>query len=198
MLTKNQFVSLRNKSIYLLLPTLVGLGAIAIGSGSTSAALSPTTPELENSNIKPTLSNTQPRTPQLLAQADFMAELLQLTNAERQKVGAPPLKMNDKLTQAAQRHAIDMASKNFLSHTGSDGSTIQSRIQDTGYSFQTLGENVAAGQSTPAAVLKSWMNSPGHKRNILNPNYTEIGLAYAMNSSSTYTHYWTQDFGRPR
>jgi uncharacterized protein YkwD len=198
MLTKNQVVFVRNKFIYLLLPTVVGLGAIAIGSGSTSAALSPTTAKLENSNITPTLSNTQPRTPQLLAQANFMAELLQLTNAERQKVGAPPLKMNDKLTQAAQRHATDMATKNFLSHTGSDGSTMQSRVQATGYLYQALGENVAAGQSTPAAVLKSWMNSSGHRRNILNPNYTEIGIGYAMNSSSRYTHYWTQVFARPR
>lgn len=198
MLTKNQLVSLRNKSIYVLLPAILGLGAIAIGSGSTSAALSPTTSELENSNVKPTLSNTQPRTPQLLAQADFMAELLQLTNAERQKVGAPPLKMNDKLTQAAQRHTTDMASNNFLSHTGSDGSTMQSRVQATGYLYRALGENVAAGQSTPAAVLKSWMMSSGHRANILNPNYTEIGLGYAMNASSKYTHYWTQDFARPR
>ena len=110
MLTKNQVVFVRNKFIYLLLPTVVGLGAIAIGSGSTSAALSPTTDKLENSNITPTLSNTQPRTPQLLAQANFMAELLQLTNAERQKVGAPPLKMNDKLNEVkAKIDAIEAA-----------------------------------------------------------------------------------------
>ncbi len=188
MLTKNQFLlSIRDKSIYFLLPTLMGLASIAICSASTNAASSPTTPSTQN-NV----------TPQLLAQSDFQTQVLELVNAERQKVGAPPLQLNDKLGQAAQRHAEDMAKNNFVSHDGSDGSTIQSRIEEAGYDYSAFAENVAGGQSTPEAVLKSWLNSSGHRRNILNPDYKEIGIGYAKDSSSDYTHYWTQVFGTSR
>jgi uncharacterized protein YkwD len=191
MLIKNQFM-------YFSIAAVLSFGWTAIASSLTRASLLPTTTSIQDSNIKPLMKSTGANTPQLLAQSDFATQLLQLVNAEREKVGAPPLRMSSQLTQAAQRHANDMAKNRFLSHTGSDGSTMQSRIQATGYSYKAIAENIAAGQATPQAVMQSWLNSSGHKRNILNPQYTEIGIAYTNNSSSKFTHYWTQDFGTPR
>ncbi|MBE9155514.1 CAP domain-containing protein [Nodosilinea sp. LEGE 06152] len=131
-----------------------------------------------------------------IAQADvtIAQELLRLVNAERQRVNAPPLVLNEKLTAAAQRHAQDMATSRRMSHTGSDGSTMRSRIDATGYRWSTIGENVAMGQPTAAAVMSAWMNSPGHRQNILNPAFTELGVGQATGSGRIY---WTQVFGRP-
>lgn len=188
----------KKKFIYFLIVAVMAFGSTAISSGLTKAALSATAIPIQNSNIKPSMKNTPAVTPQLLAQSDFQAQLLQLLNAERQKIGAPPLRISSQLAQAAQRHADDMANNNFLSHEGSDGSTMESRIQETGYAFSAIAENVAGGQPTPESVIQTWLNSSGHRRNMLNPEYTEIGIGYATNSSSQYTHYWTQVFGTPR
>jgi uncharacterized protein YkwD len=121
-------------------------------------------------------------------------DLLRLVNTERQRVNAPPLIMNDKLTAAAQRHAQDMATGRRMSHDGSDGSTMRSRIDATRYSWSNIGENVAMGQPTAAEVMSAWMNSPGHRQNILNPAFTELGIGYATDSGRIY---WAQVFGRP-
>lgn len=122
-------------------------------------------------------------------------ELLQLVNAERQRVGASPLVLNDQLTQAAQRHAQDMATSGRMGHTGSDGSTLGSRLDDTQYLWSTIGENVAMGHPTAAAVMAGWMSSPGHRQNILNPAFTELGIGSAVGAGHLY---WTQVFARPR
>ena len=131
-----------------------------------------------------------------VAQADvaIAQELLRLVNAERQRVNAPPLVLNDKLTAAAQRHTQDMATNRRLSHTGSDGSTMRSRIDATQYRWSTIGENVAMGQPTAAAVMSAWMSSPGHRQNILNPAFTELGVGQATGGGRIY---WTQVFARP-
>ena len=84
-----------------------------------------------------------------------------------------------------------MAINRRISHRGSDGSSMVDRVETTGYQPRYLAENVASAQSTPQDVLSSWMSSSGHRRNILNPNYNEIGVGY-------YNGYWTQIFGRKR
>ncbi|MFQ4137054.1 CAP domain-containing protein [Nodosilinea sp. PGN35] len=122
-------------------------------------------------------------------------ELLRLVNVERQRVNAPPLVLNEQLTAAAQRHAQDMATSRRMSHTGSDGSTMRSRIDATQYSWSTIGENVAMGQPTAAAVMNAWMNSPGHRQNILNPAFRELGVGHATGGNRPY---WVQVFARPR
>ncbi|WP_197064926.1 CAP domain-containing protein [Leptolyngbya sp. KIOST-1] len=122
-------------------------------------------------------------------------ELLRLVNVERRRVNAAPLVLNEKLTAAAQRHAQDMATSRRMSHTGSDGSTMRSRIDATQYRWSTIGENVAMGQPTPAAVMRAWMNSPGHRQNILNPAFTELGVGQATGGGRIY---WAQVFARPR
>ncbi|MEM7591047.1 MAG: CAP domain-containing protein [Cyanobacteria bacterium P01_A01_bin.83] len=128
-------------------------------------------------------------------------QVLELTNAERAKAGLNPLRLDNQLSQAAQGHSDSMGEDDFFSHTGADGSTAFDRIKDTGYVYSTAGENIAAGQRTAQQVVEGWMNSPGHRANILNADYTEIGIGYEFLENDTgsvnYNHYWTQVFGTP-
>ncbi|KAJ0392852.1 hypothetical protein ATCC90586_010841 [Pythium insidiosum] len=120
--------------------------------------------------------------------------MLDAVNAERAKAGLAPFCTNSKLQRAAQLHSEDQAQNNFMSHTGSDGSSMSDRITRQQFQWNSVAENVAAGQVDVASVMQSWMNSDGHRRNILG-NYKFFGMGYATNPSSTYTHYWTQNFG---
>lgn len=113
-----------------------------------------------------------------------------LVNKERAKVGCRAVKINKKLTTAALKHSKDMAAHRNMSHTGSDGSNPGQRITRAGYQWRTYGENVAYGYTTSTKVMKGWMNSPGHKANILNCSFKEIGVARAQPGN-----YWTQVFG---
>ncbi len=132
---------------------------------------------------------------------ELINQVVELTNAERAKAGLQPLELDLQLVDAAQDHSGDMAQDDFFSHTGADGSSVGSRVTDTGYQYSTVGENIAAGQTTAAEVVEGWMNSPGHRANILNANFTEIGIGYEYLANDTgsvnYNHYWTQVFGTP-
>ncbi|RLN90270.1 hypothetical protein BBJ28_00009296 [Nothophytophthora sp. Chile5] len=121
--------------------------------------------------------------------------MLARVNQEREKKKLPALVMNSKLQAAAQRQADDMADKAFMSHKGSDGSTMKQRIVATGFTGGGMAENVASGQKTVDEVVDSWMKSSGHRRNILG-DYTVFGAAYAHNANGKYKHYWTQVFGK--
>ncbi|MFG2527092.1 CAP domain-containing protein [Streptomyces sp. NPDC048516] len=118
------------------------------------------------------------------------ARVVELVNKERSKAGCSPLTVNAKLTKAAQDHSKDMADHKNMSHTGSDGSSPDDRITRAGYHWNAYGENVAYGYSTPEKVMAGWMSSPGHKRNILDCSFKEIGVGVAQPGD-----YWTQDFG---
>ncbi|MFI1159142.1 CAP domain-containing protein [Streptomyces sioyaensis] len=118
------------------------------------------------------------------------AQVVKLVNAERSKAGCSPLTVNAKLTKAAQDHSQDMADHKNMSHTGSDGSDPGDRITKAGYNWSAYGENVAYGYSSPESVMQGWMTSPGHKRNILDCSFKEIGVGHAQPGD-----YWTQDFG---
>ncbi len=107
-----------------------------------------------------------------------------------------PLQWGCLLEEAAFYHSVDMATHNFMGHIGSDGSTVRSRVENTGYPWQRLGENVAAGYTTVATVMQGWLDSPGHCSNIMNPDFTEFGAAFARNASSDFGIYWTQVFAR--
>jgi uncharacterized protein YkwD len=122
------------------------------------------------------------------------AEVVKAHNKVRAAAKLPPLKENPKLDAAALVHAEDMAKRDHMSHEGSDGSKPSERVEGQGYRFQATAENVAARQKAVAEVMKGWMNSPGHKANILG-NYTEIGVARVPNEDGTY--YWCTVFGRP-
>ncbi|MEU3405248.1 CAP domain-containing protein [Streptomyces sp. NPDC006670] len=127
------------------------------------------------------------------APADVQAAVVALVNQERAAAGCPAVTVNPMLTQAAQDHSADMAAHATMSHTGSDGSDPGGRITRAGYQWQTYGENVAYGYDTPEQVMEGWMNSPGHRRNILDCSYREIGIGLAQPGQ-----YWTQDFGATR
>ncbi|GAB3955641.1 hypothetical protein GCM10027614_65560 [Micromonospora vulcania] len=120
--------------------------------------------------------------------------MVDLVNAERAKAGCKALTINTKLMTAAQRHSQDQADHQNMSHTGSDGSDSGVRLDRVGYAWRTYGENVAWNQKTPAAVMDAWMNSSGHRANILNCAFTEIGVGIASSNGP----YWTQVFAAPR
>jgi uncharacterized protein YkwD len=145
---------------------------------------------------KPTASAapSSPSTPQATPAASAStARIVELVNAERSAVGCSPVKLNAVLTKAAQAHSADMAAHQNMSHTGSDGSSPGERITRAGYGWSTYGENVAYGYATPEQVMAGWMSSPGHKANILNCAFKEIGVGLAQPGN-----YWTQDFGTAR
>jgi len=125
-------------------------------------------------------------------------QVVTLTNAERAKAGCGPLAVNATLTAVAQAHSQDMATNNYFDHNSQDGRTPFDRMTAAGYRYSTAAENIAAGQRTPQDVMTAWMNSPGHRANILNCALKQIGVGYATGSSSQYGVYWTQDFGTPR
>ena len=127
--------------------------------------------------------------------------VVDLTNQQRLQNGCNALTINTKLNAAADRHSRDMALNDVFSHTGSDGSKFTQRIQDAGYSYSTAAENIAVGYRTPQDVVTGWMNSEGHRRNILNCALQEIGVSYYYHRNDggniNYHHYWTQVFGTP-
>ncbi len=118
----------------------------------------------------------------------FEQQVLELTNQERAKSGLAPLKANAELNYAADQYAELMSEKRYFSHTGPDGSQPWDRAKAVGFEAQTMGENIAAGQKTPQDVVQGWMNSSGHRANILNPSFTQLGVGFDNN-------YWVQDFG---
>jgi uncharacterized protein YkwD len=120
--------------------------------------------------------------------------LLDAHNKARADAKLPPLTLDAKLTAAARRHAEDMAEHEKMSHDGSDGSKPDERVKGAGYHFVRTGENVAEGQRDVGQVLEAWMDSPGHKANILGP-FTQMGAARAFDESGK--PYWCVDFGVP-
>lgn len=122
----------------------------------------------------------------------IVEQVISLTNQYRSQNGLPPLTYNAQLTQAAQNFAVQMGTLNFFSHTSPDGTDPGDRIVLAGYKPRTWGENIAYGYSTPAQVMTGWMNSSGHKANILNTSFKEIGVGYYVVNS---TAYWVQNFG---
>ncbi|MFC8132330.1 sigma-70 family RNA polymerase sigma factor [Streptomyces sp. NPDC057302] len=141
---------------------------------------------------KPTRTSSAPQAPQAPAGNAYSAEVTRLANAERAKSGCGPLTLNSKLGDAAQGHSDDMAERDFFDHTNPDGKDPGDRVTAAGYKWSTYGENIAAGQRTPAAVMDSWMNSSGHRANILNCSFKEIGIGYRQGSGGPW---WTQNFG---
>lgn len=117
---------------------------------------------------------------------------------ERSFAPAPPVTWNQQLGKAALAHSTDMATHRYFSHQGRDGSDAARRAERAGYKWRRIGENIATGQGAPEQAVQGWLNSPGHCANLMQPEFTEMGAAYAINRDSDTTIYWTQVFGRPR
>lgn len=126
----------------------------------------------------------------------FEAELLDLHNRYRILNRLRPLAPNSKLRQAAIDHAKWMAETETMSHVGRDHSSFITRLKNAGYQYSYAGENIAFGYGLPANVMKGWAQSPGHRANILNPKYREIGIGFARGINSS-RFYWCVDFGAP-
>ena len=158
----------------------------------TTAGNVPNAPDSETPITPDTPENTPGDTPSS-EENDFEQQVLDLVNQERQKAGLAPLSWNSDLANVARAHSKDMSVRNFMSHTNPDGLSPFDRIKNAGISYRSAAENIAAGQATPQSVMQGWMNSAGHKANILNPDLKEIGVGY-FNSTTGYKHYWTQVF----
>jgi uncharacterized protein YkwD len=128
----------------------------------------------------------------------FEAEVARLVNEFRAQSGKKALNVNTKLNAAAEEHSEDMAWNDFFSHTGSDGSRVGARVSEEGYDWRSVGENIAAGQSTPQKVFDAWEGSSGHRANMLG-TWDDLGVGYEYLANDTgsinYHHYWTLDFG---
>jgi uncharacterized protein YkwD len=117
---------------------------------------------------------------------------------DRRYASAAPLVWNDRLAAASLEHAADMAHFQYLDHTGRDGSSPGERARRAGYAWRAVGENIASGQPTPMEVTASWIASPGHCANLMNPAFTAMGAAYALNPEGQAAIYWAQVFAAPQ
>ncbi|MGW3245819.1 CAP domain-containing protein [Streptomyces sp. NPDC001070] len=163
------------------------------GRPSSAPSSAPSAPAPSAPSSAPSAAPSSPAAGSGSTLTGAAATVLDLVNQERAKVGCSALKVNSKLTKAAQDHSKDMASHQNMSHTGSDGSSPADRISSSGYSWSSYGENVAYGYASASSVMSGWMSSPDHKRNILDCSFKEIGIGLAQPGN-----YWTQDFGAAR
>ncbi|MBF2049408.1 MAG: CAP domain-containing protein [Leptolyngbya sp. IPPAS B-1204] len=166
------------------------------GSGASNYRFNlTTTPSI------PTGSTTSISSPATVSVASIINQIVSLTNNFRQQNGLAPVTLNSRLSRAAQTHSENMAFQDFVSHTGVDGSSVAQRVTATGYGWSVVAENIAAGYQTATEVVQGWINSNGHRANLLNPDVTEIGIGYYFLASDSgnenWNYYWTQVFGAP-
>lgn len=130
--------------------------------------------------------------PNLDATKSIESQVIQLTNQERAKNGLKPLTQDWELSRVARYKSVDMRDKNYFSHTSPTYGSPFTMMKNFGISYRAAAENIAAGQTTAQGVVNAWMNSSGHRANILSTRYTHIGVGYAKGGSQR--HYWTQMF----
>jgi len=130
--------------------------------------------------------------PALSADSKLEKEVFTLVNQERAKQGLAALKENVELSKVARTKSEDMAKNNYFSHTSPTYGSPFDMMKQFGITYTAAGENIAMGQPTATSVMNGWMNSPGHRANILSKDFTEIGVGLAKNANGSI--YWTQDF----
>ena len=127
--------------------------------------------------------------------ADMLAEV----NEQRKAAGAPPLALDSHLNEVAQKHAEDMLSRSYYDHQSPEGLLPRDRVLGSGYPAALVAENIARGPTSVDEVMSAWLQSRGHRANLLNRGLTEIGVGCAVGRNATgYTVLWVQDFGHPR
>lgn len=173
----------------LLRPELTELGSHRSGNRTWIVLAAPFTPPAADDAI------------------DVARTVLQLVNQARAQprrcgsqamAAVPAVALSDTLSAAALGHSRDMARNGYFDHTGRDGSKPADRATRAGYRWRMVGENIAAGQATPQEAVAGWLRSPGHCVNLMRPEFSEMGLAFAVNRASEQGIYWTQLFGQPR
>ncbi|MGX9133990.1 CAP domain-containing protein [Rummeliibacillus sp. JY-2-4R] len=179
-------------------PTTGSSQAAKPTTGTTQAA-KPTTGS--NQATKPTTGSNQSTKPATGSNtstsansnsssvSQFEQKVIELTNAERAKAGLKALQADTKLMQSARLKSDDMAKNNYFDHTSPTYGSPFDQMKSLGISYKSAGENIAQGQRTPEEVVQAWMDSPGHRANIMNSSYTHIGVGYSANGN-----YWTQQF----
>lgn len=164
------------------------------GSGSTDTTGTASKPAQSTAPAasKPAASKPAASQPTGSSYSAFQTEVVRLVNVERAKNGLGALSIDSTLMKTATVKSQDMARNNYFSHTSPTYGSPFDLMKQYGVSYRTAGENIAMGQTSPAQVMNGWMNSPGHRANILNGSYTKIGVGAVQNSNGTY--YWTQHF----
>jgi len=187
---------------FLLVPAACGGGG---GGGDGDLT---TTPETTDPGDDPPPGDTPPPDdpppaddPQMsAAELAFAMEVLDLVNQERTDQGLGTLTWDDDLTTVAYLHSVDMDVRDFWDngypHVDPDGNGLVDRLDAAGITYSLAGENIAIGYTTPEAVMDGWMNSPGHKANILNAGFTQLGIG--LHVGDWPHNYWTQVFLKPR
>lgn len=178
------------------------LSACGGGSGGDANTSTTTTPGETAPAVSTPAVATQSDT--TCGIANFQSDLQASVNAYRGAgavcggVGYPAVgavNWDGQLQNAATAHSTDMATNNFFSHTGSDGSTLRQRVPAAGYNYRKAGENIAAGQTSVAQVMADWMASPSHCVNLMQPEYRDLGVSCKTNPASDYKIYWTLELG---
>lgn len=131
-------------------------------------------------------------TPVSSSNLTYEQKVVELVNVERQKAGLPTLQMDSAISNVARAKSKDMAVNNYFAHQSPTYGSAGDMLRQFGIKWSAWGENIAAGQRTPETVVNAWMNSPGHRANILSNNFSKIGVGYETNSSGR--PYWTQIF----
>jgi uncharacterized protein YkwD len=178
-------------------PTVSAAGSTAspaqpapvLGLPSTEAPMSPPA----GSSPTPQTSTTTKAPPANGRSMPMEEAVVRLVNEARSKAGCQPLAVDARLATAARAHSMDMAVHNYFSHTTPQGVTVGTRVTNSGYRWSLVGENIAEGQRDANAVMRAWLNSPGHRANILNCRFRNIGVGLAF--GARHTPVWTQDFG---
>ncbi|KGR76914.1 CAP domain-containing protein [Ureibacillus sinduriensis] len=150
---------------------------------------SPTAPSVPSEEVQKSANATSKPVVKEGTVSAFETEVVELTNAERAKNGLAPLQAYEPLMKVAGAKSQDMAANNYFSHTSPTYGSPFDQIKASGITYRAAGENIAQGQRTPEEVVQAWMNSEGHRANILNTSYTHIGVGYVEDGN-----YWTQQF----
>ncbi len=169
------------------------ISGIAAKYDTTVSRLMSSNPQIKNAKlIKPGQKLTIPSQGTI---SDYEKEVARLVNVERSKRGLQKLTLNAQISKVARIKCRNMISKGYFSHTSPTYGSPFMMMENFGIKFSSAGENIAYGQKTPAEVMKGWMDSPGHRANILSNTYTNIGVGQA--TSKTGVKYWTQMFTKP-
>jgi uncharacterized YkwD family protein len=166
-------------------PKQVKQAPTATPAKTTTAAQAPAATPAKTTTTAPASANI----------GNYEQQVVDLVNKERAAAGLPALKMNTKLAGVAEKKAEDLRDNNYFDHQSPTYGSPFDMMKQFGITYTAAGENIAKGQKTPDEVMNGWMNSPGHRANILNAEYTEIGVGYVTDSNGTA--YWVQHFIRP-
>ena len=179
--------NIKKTNIKVTTPVKTPTGNTGSGSVKNPGTSTPTTP-VKTPEVTPAPTTT-PTTPVDSSVSAYENQVLQLVNVERQKNGLSALTMDTALSNVARKKSEDMKAKNYFSHTSPTYGSPFDMMKQFGISYKAAGENIAMGQRTPQEVVTAWMNSPGHRANILNANFTHLGVGYVASGN-----YWTRMF----